>query len=119
MKFLCSILVVITAVITGCSSITTKTVHVTEPLKPVAIADVKFLDAAPTNAVHVADIFAEASNSTEGAESAQVEIKKQAAAIGANFVVMDNVDVSGQILGVCEKFRIEGHAYSSIASASK
>jgi hypothetical protein len=41
-----------------------------------------------------------------------VAIKKQAAAVGAPFVVLDNWDAAGQLLGIPDEFRIEGHAFA-------
>jgi len=98
--------------LTGCSTPSIKTVHVSEPRPAIPLSSVKFVSSAPTGAICVADILATARNSSCGAESAQVAIKKQAAAVGAPFVVLDNWDAAGQLLGIPDEFRIEGHAFA-------
>ena len=93
----------------GCAT-QTQTVHVTEARQPVPIADVKFMGAAPSNAICLAEIFAETSYSATDVESAQLKIKQKAAALGANVVVLQNRN-SEQMMKLTKSFEIEGQAY--------
>jgi len=69
------------------------------------------MEQAPPGSVLIADLFANAPNTPGGAEAAQADLKKSAAAVGANVLVVKNWDEGKYFLAVSDKFRIEGYAY--------
>ena len=95
----------------GCATQKIQTVHVSEPLKPIPVASVSFVDHVPQNAVLIADIFAQCGTSSNQVESAQFEIKKQAASVGANMVQLQGWNTGAPLLGYSDLFSIEGRAY--------
>jgi hypothetical protein len=94
----------------GCST-ETITVHRTEPHTAVPVQSVTLMEEAPPGSVLIADLFASAENSADGAETAQANLKKSAAAVGANVLVLDKWNDSEFYWEAADKFRIEGHAY--------
>jgi hypothetical protein len=93
----------------GCST-QTIAVHLTDPRPAVTVQSVALMSQAPAGSVLIADLTASASKSSEGAQSAQAELKKAAAAVGANVLVIGQW--SGEyVSSVDDKFRIEGKAY--------
>ena len=95
----------------GCSSTDTITVHRNEPRAAVPVHSVTLMEQAPPESVLLADLFARAGNSAGGAEEAQANLKKSAAAVGANVLVLDKWNDSEFFWESADKFRIEGHAY--------
>ena len=72
------------ALVSGCAGIKTVSVKVTEPRPAISVNDVQLMLSAPTNAVLLADLYAEAGCSSQAiANQAQADLKKEAAAIGA------------------------------------
>ena len=100
------------ALITGCAGVKTMTVRVTEPRPAISVNDVQVMLNAPTNAVLLADIYAESScSSKEKANAAQADLKKEAAAIGANALVIQRWEPTIDYSSVDDHFRIEANAY--------
>ena len=94
----------------GCST-ETITVHRAESRAAVPVKSVTLMEEAPPGSVLIADLFASAANSAGGAEEAQANLKKSAAAIGANVLIVDKWNDSEFYWESADKFRIEGHAY--------
>jgi hypothetical protein len=94
----------------GCST-ETITVHRTESRAAVPVPSVALMEEAPPGSILIADLFARAGNNEAGAEEAQVNLKKSAAAVGANVLVLDKWNDSEFYWEAADKFRIEGHAY--------
>lgn len=95
----------------GCATPTqTFTLHVAEPHSAVPVQSVVFMPAPPTNGVLIANLLASSDNSPGGAEAAQADLKKSAAAIGATVLVLDpwNITLYGWDYG---NLKIGGHAY--------
>jgi hypothetical protein len=103
-------LLLVAILIAGCST-QTIAVHLTDPRPVVTVQSVTLMLQAPSGSVLIADLTASASNSSEGAQSAQTELKKAAAAVGANVLVINQWNGSDYLSGVDNKFRIEGKAY--------
>ena len=103
-------LLLATILIAGCST-QTIAVHLTDPRPAVTIQSVTLMLQAPTGSVLIADLTASASNSSQGAQSAQAELKKAAAAVGANVLVINQWNGSDYISDVDNKFRIGAKAY--------
>ncbi len=98
------------ALAAGCST-QTIAVHLTEPRAAVPVQSVTLMEQAPPGSVLIADLFASGANSPNGAAAAQAGLKKSAAAVGANVLVVKNWNESKYLLAVADKFRIEGYAY--------
>jgi hypothetical protein len=94
----------------GCSTPQTIAVHVTEPRAAVPVQSVVLMEQAPPGSVLIADLFASAANTSDGAAAAQAGLKKSAAAVGANVLVVNNWNENTFYVEE-ENFRIEGHAY--------
>jgi len=108
-KVLCLLSLVL---VSGCAGVKTMTVKVTEPRPAISVNDVQVMLTAPTNAVLLADIYAEAGcSSKEKANAAQADLKKEAAAIGANALVIQRWEPTIDYSSVDEHFRIEANAY--------
>ena len=100
------------ALVSGCASVKTVSVKVTEPRPPIPVNDVQLMLSAPTNAVLLADIYAEACcSSKEEANVAQADLKKEAAAVGANALVIQRWEPTIDYSSVDHHFRIEANAY--------
>ena len=108
-KVLCLLTI---AILSGCASIKTVSVKVTEPRPAIPVNDVQLVLSAPTNAVLLADIYVEACCSSKAeADTAQADLKKEAAAIGANALVIQRWEPTIDYSSVDEHFRIEANAY--------
>jgi uncharacterized protein YceK len=108
-KVLCLLAV---AVVSGCASVKTVSIKVTEPRPAISVNDVQLMLSAPTNAVLLADIYAEACCSSKAeANAAQAGLKKEAAAIGANAVVIQRWEPTIDYSSVDDHFRIQANAY--------
>ena len=108
-KVLCLLSLVL---VSGCAGVKTMTVKVTEPRPAISVNDVQVMLTAPTNAVLLADIYAEAGcSSKEKANAAQADLKKEAAAIGANALVIQRWEPTIDYSSVDNHFRIEANAY--------
>jgi uncharacterized protein YceK len=108
-KVLCLFVI---ALVSGCASVKTMSVKVTEPRPAIAVNDVQLMVSAPTNAVLLAEIYAEANcSSKEQANAAQAGLKKEAAAVGANTLVIQRWEPTIDYSSVDEHFRIEANAY--------
>jgi len=100
------------ALVSGCAGIKTVSVKVTEPRPAISVNDVQLMLSAPTNAVLLADLYAEAGCSSEAkANQAQADLKKEAAAIGANVLVIQRWEPTIDYSSVDNHFRIEANAY--------
>jgi hypothetical protein len=99
-------------IVSGCTSINTISVKVSEPRPAIAVKDVQLISSAPTNAVLLADIYADANNSSfQTADAAQTALKQKAAAIGANALVIGNWEPTINYSAADNHFRIEANAY--------
>jgi uncharacterized protein YceK len=108
-KVLCLLIV---ALLSGCSSIKTVSVKVTEPRPAISANDVHLMLSAPTNGVLLADIYVEACcASKKEADAAQMELKKEAAAVGANALVIQRWEPTIDYSSVDDHFRVEANAY--------
>ena len=77
------------AIVSGCASVKTVSVKVTEPRPAIPVKDVQLMLSVPTNAVLAAYIYADSCcSSGRGADAAQAQLKEKAAAIGANALVI-------------------------------
>jgi hypothetical protein len=76
----------------------------------VPVQSVTLMEEAPPGSVLIADLFASGENSAHGAQEAQASLKKSAAAVGANVLVVDKWNDSEFYYESADKFRIEGHA---------
>jgi hypothetical protein len=100
------------AVVSGCASVKTVSVKLAEPRPAVPVNDVQLMLSAPTNAVLLANICAEACcSSKKEANIAQADLKKEAAAIGANVLVIQRWEPTIDYSSVGDHFRIEANAY--------
>lgn len=100
------------ALVSGCAGLNTVSVKVTEPRPPISVNDVQLMLSAPTNAVLLADIYADSPcSSTAKANAAQAGLKKEAAAIGANVLVIQRWEPTIDYSSVDHHFRIEANAY--------
>jgi hypothetical protein len=95
----------------GCACVNTVSVKVSEPRPAIPVKDVQLALMAPTNSVYLADIFAEANNSAQGANAAQADLKEKAAAIGANVLVIEMYNQDFEYSPMDGRFRVEGKAY--------
>jgi hypothetical protein len=107
-KFLPLILV---AMVSSCCSVKTVSVNVTDPRSPISVKDVQLALSAPTNAVLIANIFAYAQDSAEGAAVAQSNLKKKAAAVGANVLVVERSNQNIEFDDPNHRFSVEASAY--------
>jgi hypothetical protein len=99
-------------IVSGCVCVKTVSIQMTEPRPAIPIKDVRLVLTAPTNAVLLADIYAEACCSSEqAANAAQADLKKKAAAIGANALVIERWEPTIDYSDVNHHFRIEANAY--------
>lgn len=96
----------------GCASTPqTIAVHVSDPHPAVPVQSVALVTQAPPGSVLIAELFASGANSHSGAEAAQKDMKKNAAAVGANVLVVQSSNGNNYGLGAYDDFRIEGYAY--------
>lgn len=108
-KVLCLLTI---ALVSGCASIKTVSVKVTEPRPAISVNDVQLMSSAPTNAVLLADIYVEACcSSKQESDAAQADLKKEAAAVGANVLVVQRWEPTIDYSSVDNHFRIEANAY--------
>jgi|SRR5580698_2576546 hypothetical protein len=100
----------LTVVASGCVSVSTISTNVSEPRPAVPVKNVCLALTAPPNAALIADIISEAENSEKGADAAQVDLKRKAASLGANLIVIrrSNQGVDFSSFG---PFRIEADVY--------
>ena len=97
--------------VAGCSALQTQTIKVSEPRPPVALADVKLSEMAPTGAVCMAEITVRcACNTKSTSEAAQAQLKKEAAALGANVVVPRSWSPADDI-ALDDPFFVKARAY--------
>ena len=96
---------------TGCASIQTVAIHITDPRAAVPVSSVALVQQVPPGSILIADLFASGANTPCGAQAAQADMKKTAAAVGANMLVVESWNANNYGLGVVDKFRVEGHAY--------
>ncbi|HTQ49403.1 MAG TPA: hypothetical protein VMJ12_01740 [Candidatus Acidoferrales bacterium] len=100
------------AMLSGCASVKTVSVKVTEPRPAIPVGEVQLMLSAPTNAVLLAGLYAESCcSSKEEANAAQADLKKEAAAIGANALVIQRWEPTIDYSSVDHHFRIEANAY--------
>jgi hypothetical protein len=100
------------ALVSGCAGIKTVSVKVTEPRPAIPVSDVQLMLSAPTNAVLLADLYAETCCSSQGeVNAAQADLKKEAAALGANALVIQRWEPTIDYSSVDNHFRIEANAY--------
>jgi hypothetical protein len=98
-------------IISGCCTVKTVSVKVTEPRPPIAVKDVQLALSAPTNAVLIANIFAYAEDSAKGAATAQSNLKMKAAAVGANVLVIERSNQNIEYDDPNGRFSVEANAY--------
>jgi len=99
-------------VVSGCACVKTISIQMSEPRPAIPVKDVQLVLTAPTNAVLLADIYADACCSSEqAANAAQTDLKKKAAAIGANALVIERWEPTIDYSDVNHHFRIEANAY--------
>ena len=100
------------AMVSGCASVKTVSVKVTEPRPAIPVKDVQLMLTAPTNAVLAAYIYADSScSSGRGADAAQAQLKAKAAAIGANALVIRTWEPTIDFSPADHHFRIEADAF--------
>lgn len=100
------------AMLSGCASVKTVSVKVTEPRPAIPVSEVQLMLSAPTNAVLLADLYAETCcSSKDEAAAAQADLKKEAAAVGANALVIQRWEPTIDYSSVDNHFRIEANAY--------
>jgi hypothetical protein len=100
------------ALVSGCACFKTVSVKLTEPRPPISVNDVQLMLSAPTNAVLLAEIYAEACCSSKAkSNKAQASLKQEAAAIGANVLVIQRWEPTIDYSSVDNHFRIEANAY--------
>src|SRR6516162_11458687 len=73
----------------GCAGIRTVAVNRSGPHPAIAAKDVQLALAVPATAVLVADIFSDSCNSEHEVDAAQADMKRKAASLGANLLVID------------------------------
>jgi hypothetical protein len=97
----------------GCCSTQTIAVHISEPRAAVPVHFVTLMEKAPPGSILIANLFASAANTPGGAQAAQADLKKSAAAVGANVLVVDKWNEGDYFWewNLTGNFRIEGHAY--------
>ena len=99
------------AMLSGCASVKTVSVKVTEPRPAIPVSEVQLMLSAPTNAVLLADLYAETCTSSKDEAAAQADLKKEAAAVGANALVIQRWEPTIDYSSVDHHFRIEANAY--------
>jgi hypothetical protein len=97
----------------GCAGVNTIAVKKSEPHQAIPVKDVQLALEPPPNAVLIADIFSAACNSEEGSEAAQADLKRKAASLGANVLVIENANEYLDSAVIDHRFRIEARAYFS------
>jgi len=100
------------AIVSGCASVKTVSVKVTEPRPAIPVKDVQLMLSVPTNAVLAAYIYADSCcSSGRGADAAQAQLKEKAAAIGANALVIRTWEPTIDFSPADRHFRIEANAF--------
>jgi hypothetical protein len=107
-KFLPLVLV---AIVSSCCSVKTVSVNLTEPRPAIPVKNVQLALSAPTNAVLIANIFAYAQDSADGAEVAQSNLKIKAASVGANLLVIERSNQNIEFDDPDNRFSLEANAY--------
>ena len=102
---------VLVALVSGCCSVKTVSVNVTEPRPAIPVKEVQLALSAPTNAILIANIFAYAEDSAAGAKVAQANLKSKAAAVGANLLVIERSNQNIEFDDPNNRFSIEANAY--------
>lgn len=97
----------------GCASVNTVALKESEPHPPIPVSAVQLVLAPPSNAVLIADIFSEGCDSEQGADAAQAELKRKAASLGANLLVIENSNEYLDSAVIDRRFRVEARAYFS------
>ncbi len=98
-------------VLSGCAGIRTVAVNKSEPHPAIPIKDVQLALVVPANAVLVADIFSDSCNSEQEVDAAQADLKKKAASLGANLLVIEGSNLYLDFTPVDGHFRIQAKAY--------
>ena len=95
----------------GCAGIRTVAVNRSEPHPAVPAKDVQLALAVPANAVLVADIFSDSCASEQEVDAAQADMKRKAASLGANLLVIDRSNLYIDFTPADGRFRIQAKAY--------
>lgn len=98
-------------VVTGCAGIRTVAVNKSEPHPAVPAKDVQLALAVPANAILVADIYSDSCMSEHEVDAAQADMKRKAASLGANLLVIDGSNLYRDFSPADGRFRIQGKAY--------
>jgi hypothetical protein len=86
-------------------------VNKSEPHPAVPARDVQLAMAVPTNAVLVADLFSESCTSEHEVDAAQADLKRKAASLGANLLVIEGSNLYLDFTPADGRFRIQAKAY--------
>jgi hypothetical protein len=112
-KFLFPLLALAVLVLSGCAGMKTVAVNKSEPHPAIPAKDVRLVmdQDVPSNAVLVADLFSESGNSEHEADAAQADLKRKAASLGANLLVMEGSNQYLDFTPVDGRFRVQAKAY--------
>jgi hypothetical protein len=116
------LLPILATALVGCSSLTTTTLQISEPLKPNTASEVKLLNGdLPTNSIFLGSVFATwepswwswayTPDTDAGAKSAQAILKTKAAAMGANGLKIVPWNTTPYVPSLGYTFDIAGDAY--------
>jgi hypothetical protein len=98
-------------IVSGCAGIKTVAVNKSEPHPAIPVKEVQLALAAPANAVLVADLFSDSCDSEHEVDAAQGDLKRKAASLGANLLVVEGSNLYLDFTQADGHFRIEAKAY--------
>jgi hypothetical protein len=98
-------------VVSGCAGIKTVAVNRSEPHPAIPAKDVQLALAVPADAVLVADLFSESCDSEQEVDAAQADLKRKAASLGANLLVVEGSNQYLDFTPADGRFRIQAKAY--------